>query len=141
MDDELGYVYYSDEQTGVRKYYADPEKGNAELALFAKDGFMRDHEGISIFELEDGTGYILVSDQEANKFHIFTREGTAENPHDHQLVKIIDISTISSDGSEVTSVYLNETFPNGLFVAMSEGKIFQLYDWRDIAGDELKVAR
>lgn len=137
VDDALRYVYYADEQKGVRKYYADPERGNEELALFATEGFMRDHEGISIYCQEDGTGYIIVSDQEANKFHIFSREGTSENSHDHQLLKVIDASTLSSDGNEVTSVYLNETFPNGLFVAMSDDKTFQLYDWRDIAGDDL----
>ncbi len=26
VDDALGYVYYSDEGYGVRKYYADPSK-------------------------------------------------------------------------------------------------------------------
>jgi 3-phytase len=35
VDDALGYVYYSDEGIGVRKYYAEPSKGDQELALFA----------------------------------------------------------------------------------------------------------
>lgn len=41
VDDRLGYVYYSDEGTGVRKYYADAEKGNEELALFCHGRFCR----------------------------------------------------------------------------------------------------
>lgn len=49
VDDELGYVYYSDENMGVRKYYADAEKGNEELALFAQSGITDDHEGLSIY--------------------------------------------------------------------------------------------
>ena len=49
VDDALGYLYYSDETVGVRKYYADPEKGNEELALFATEEFTEDHEGISIY--------------------------------------------------------------------------------------------
>src|SRR5690554_4502572 len=77
VDSELGYVYYSDETIGVRKYYADPDSANVELAIFATTGFTEDHEGISIYKEGNGTGYILVSDQQANKFHIFTREGTA----------------------------------------------------------------
>src|SRR5690606_32631502 len=37
VDNELGYIYYSDEGVGVRKYQADPEKGDdEELALFAE---------------------------------------------------------------------------------------------------------
>lgn len=138
VDDELGYVYYSDEGVGVKKYHADPEKGNEELSLFGQTGFTDDHEGISIYKKENGTGYILVSDQQANQFHIFTREGQADNPHQHTLVKIIKVSTEESDGSEVVSVPLNSDFQQGLFVAMSDDKTFQLYRWEDIAGQELK---
>lgn len=135
VDDELGYVYYSDEGKGIRKYYADPDSSNVELAMFATSGFAEDHEGISIYTQDDGKGYILVSDQQANKFHIFTREGTEEDPHDHRLVKIFNSSTLSSDGSEVTHIALNIQFANGLFVAMSEDKTFHYYSWKDIMGD------
>jgi len=139
VDDALGYIYYSDEGAGVREYYADPEKGNQELALFATEDFTQDHEGISIYNLTDSTGYILVSDQQANRFHIFTREGTATNPHDHKLLKIVNVSTNESDGSEVVSSPLNAHFKHGLFVAMSADKTFQLYRWEDIAGKELQI--
>lgn len=132
VDDEQGYVYYSDETVGVRKYHADPDSTNVELGMFATSGFSEDHEGISIYSKNDKTGYILVSDQQANKFHLFTREGTKENPHEHRLVKIIDVSTVSSDGSEVTAITLNENYPEGLFVAMSEDKTFHYYSWKDI---------
>lgn len=141
VDDELGYVYYSDEGVGVRKYYADPEQGSAEeLALFGTENFTEDNEGISIYKINNGAGYILVSDQQANKFRIFKREGEPDNPHLHQLVKVIDASTMESDGNDVTNAYLNETFPAGLFVAMSDNQTFQYYSWPDIAGDDLIVA-
>lgn len=138
VDEDLGYVYYSDEECGVRKYYADPDKkdANKELALFATEGFTRDHEGISIYKKTDKTGYILVSDQQANKFWIFPREGTSKDPHEHKPIKIIKVSTKSSDGSEVTHVPL-PGFPSGLFVAMSDDKTFQYYSWDDIAGEDL----
>ncbi|MEO7991157.1 MAG: phytase [Chryseolinea sp.] len=139
VDDELGYVYYSDEGVGVHKYYADPEKDTSELALFATTGFTEDHEGISIYNAGDGTGYILVSDQGANQFFIFTREGSLNNPHDHQLLKVVKTSTLESDGSDVTNLSLNSDFKNGLFVAMSTNKTFQYYRWEDIAGRDLKV--
>ncbi len=141
VDNELGYVYYSDETFGVRKYAADPDApdANKELALFATTGFASDHEGISIYKLKDGTGYVLVSDQQNNAFRIFPREGTPGKPHDHPLLKTVDVSAIESDGSEVTSTAL-PGFPNGLFVTMSNGKVFHYYSWDDVAGKDLVKA-
>ncbi len=45
VDNELGYVYYSDEQFGIRKYYADPEKGDNEVAVFGQGDYKEDNEG------------------------------------------------------------------------------------------------
>ncbi|MDF2515605.1 MAG: 3-phytase [Sphingobacterium sp.] len=138
VDNELGYIYYSDEQMGVKQYYADPAKGNQQLALFATEGFTEDHEGISIYKLTDSTGYILVSDQGANRFQIFSREGTKTNPFEHVHLKTVPVMATQSDGSDVVSSYLNDTFKHGLFVAMSDDKTFHYYRWEDIAGQELK---
>lgn len=132
VDNNLGYIYYSDEQYGVHKYYADPEKGNTELALFATKGFISDHEGISIYPTSDTTGYILVSNQQKNTFMVYPREGKGGRAQDHPLIAEIPVSTIESDGSDVTSVPLGDRFPKGLFVAMSNGKVFHYYDWRDM---------
>lgn len=132
VDNELGYVYYSDEQFGIRKYYADPEKGNQELAIFGQAAFKEDNEGISIYKFPDGTGYILVSDQSANRFNVYPREGTKESPHKHNRITSILLSTDQSDGSDVTS-YSLPGFNGGLFVAMSTDKTFQVYKWSDIA--------
>lgn len=138
VDAELGYVYYSDEGVGVRKYYADPERGNAQLALFATTGFAEDHEGISIYKTGPTTGYLLVSDQGANQFQIFPREGEPGHPDEYKLLKVVKVAARISDGSEVTSVALGNSFPHGLFVVMSEGKTFHYYRWEDIIGCEVK---
>ena len=142
VDDALGYVYYSDENVEIRKYYADPdaENANKELALFGDVGFTEDQEGISIYQVTDSTGYILVSDQQANNFNIYKREGEPGNPHHHLLVKVIHVSTNESDGSEITNISLNDKFPGGMFVAMSDDKTFHLYSWKDIAGEDLHIA-
>jgi len=133
VDNELGYVYYADEQFGVRKYYADPAKGNKELAIFAKEGYTEDHEGISIYKTTATTGYILVSDQSANQFKVYSREGV------NKLITTVNVSTNQSDGSDIYSGPLNADFKHGLFVAMSDNRTFQLYRWEDIAGKVLKV--
>jgi 3-phytase len=143
VDAELERVYYSDEKVGVREYQADPDAKNAnkELSLFADQGFVSDHEGISIYKLNKKTGYILVSDQQANRFWIFERQGSGTNPYSHRLVKIIKVATEESDGSEVTNLSLSYEFRSGLFVAMSNGKTFHYYAWEDIAGNDLKKSQ
>ncbi len=132
VDDNLGYIYYADEGYGIRKYYADPAKGDAQLSVFGLDGFKEDREGISIFETSDTTGYILVSDQQAGTFRVFPREGAPDDPHQHDFIATIDVQANESDGSEVTHIGLNEDFPEGLFVAMSDNRTFELYSWAAI---------
>lgn len=142
VDPELGYVYYSDETVGVRKYTVDPDAPDAgrELALIGTTGYASDHEGISIYKLDARTGYLLVSDQQAHQFRIYRREGEPGNPHEHTLLKTVPVAADESDGSEVTSRALGPRFPHGLFVAMSNGRVFHYYAWEDIAGAELKSA-
>lgn len=132
VDQELGYVYYSDEGAGVRKYYADPDSSNTQLALFATTDFTDDHEGIAIYPTTEGKGYILVSDQQANRFHVFTREGSAKGAHDHERVAILPMSTNHSDGSDATATAIGDLYPKGFFVAMSDNRTFQIYNWEKV---------
>lgn len=127
VDDAMGYIYYSDEGYGVHQYYADPAKGNDELLVFGKGDFKEDIEGISIYPSSVDTGYLLVSNQQANTFNVYLRE----NPGKGRIAEI-PVSTLESDGSDVTAVNLGERFPKGIFVAMSNGKVFHIYDWRDL---------
>lgn len=130
VDNELGYVYYSDETVGVRKYYVDPAmNNNTQLAFFAQNDAKRDHEGISIYKTSDTEGYILVSNQQNNSFLVYPREGSSGNPHIHLLLADIPVSTIESDGSDAIKGNFGTTFPNGFLVAMSNGMVFHLYDW------------
>lgn len=130
VDNELGYIYYCDEQFGVKKYLADPEaKDDKELALFGQKDFKADNEGIAIYKTGAKTGYILISNQQANTFMVYAREGADGNPNNHKLLAEIPTSTIECDGADVTNVNLGPKYPNGLFVAMSNGMTFHYYDW------------
>ncbi|QCX52335.1 phytase [Elizabethkingia sp. JS20170427COW] len=134
VDDVLGYIYYSDEGFAVHQYYADPEKGNNELMTFGKGDFKEDIEGISIYPTSEQTGYILVSNQQADTFNVYLRENPAKGK-----IAEIPVSTLESDGSDVTAVPLGEKFPKGIFVAMSNGKVFHIYDWRQLEERILKA--
>jgi 3-phytase len=137
VDNELGYVYYSDERYGIHKSYAHHDSSNVELALFGRSGFTSDSEGISIYKMDDGTGYILVSDQQASKFRVFPREGSMGNSHEHAEIAEVSLRITKSDGSDLTSRNL-PGFPHGLFVAMSDDGTFQFYKWEDLAGTSLR---
>ncbi|HBE69043.1 MAG TPA: 3-phytase [Planctomycetaceae bacterium] len=142
-DDSLGYVYYSDEAVGIRKYYADPSRGDEQLAVFGTDGFMEDREGIALIATGPTSGHILVSDQQANLFHVFTRCGSKSQPHQHSRIGVVRLSTVESDGCDATSVSLggrDSAFSSGLFVAMSDDQTFHFYAWQNIA-DALGIKR
>ncbi|MBP4139524.1 phytase [Flavobacterium geliluteum] len=130
VDNELGMIYYCDEQFGIRKYKADPAlNDNKEVALFGKTDFKADNEGIAIYKKTDSTGYILVSNQQANTFMVYPREGANGNPNNYPLLAEIPTSTIECDGADVTNVNLGKNYKNGLFVAMSNGMTFHYYTW------------
>ena len=129
VDDALGYVYYSDEGVGVRKYFADPDSGSRELALFATTGVREDHEGLAIFQRDSATGYILLSDQGANRLQVFPREGKAGDAHEHPLLAVIPVMAQQTDGLDVTSRSLGPAFPQGLLAMMSNRGAFHFYRW------------
>lgn len=132
VDDRLGYVYYSDEMFGVRKYHADPDSGSTELGVFATRGVVSDHEGLAIYQRDDSTGYILLSDQQGGRLHVFPREGTPANRHDHPLLAVIPVLARETDGVEVTARALGPAFPHGMLVMMSSQEGFHFYRWDDV---------
>jgi 3-phytase len=142
-DDELGYVYASDEAEAVRKYYADPELNkNEQIIAFAKrDGIKGDREGIGIYKCDDGTGYILISSQGNQSVKIYRREGEKDNPHQHDLLAtVVTNGAKSTDGLEVTSRPAGPKFPKGFLAKHhSDGRNFSFYAWEDIAGKSLRV--
>jgi 3-phytase len=87
IDDELGFVYYADEEYGIHKWHADPDHPEAgrELAVFGRDGFRGQREGLAVVAGPDGTGFILCSDQipGGSELRLFPREARRAAPHAH----------------------------------------------------------
>ena len=139
VDDELGYVYYADEGDGIHKWHADPDHADAtrELAHFGKDGFRADREGIAIYALSGGKGYIVCTDQlsGSSEYRVYRREGEPGKPHDHSTaLKIFRGGADSTDGIEISSAALGPKFPHGLMAAMnSSSRNFLIFSWDDIA--------
>lgn len=137
VDDALGYVYYSDERFGIRKYQADPDHPEAakELAVLGRDGYQGDREGLAIYATPNGGGYLVSSDQVpgATRLMIYARNGSARGPHDQPLLAAVPTDADATDGLDLTSTPL-PGFPGGLLAMMnSTPKNFLLYQWSDVA--------
>ncbi|GAA3595163.1 hypothetical protein GCM10022396_10350 [Flavivirga amylovorans] len=124
VDDETGIVYYSDEMYCIRKYYAEPLKGDDEIYCFGKEYFKEDIEGIAIAKYQD-KGYLIVSNQQAHTFNVFDLKTNA-------FIKEINLGTIETDGCDVTTAKLGAKFPNGLFVSMNNKKNFFFHDLKKL---------
>jgi len=125
VDAELGYVYYSDEGHCIRKYHAEPSKGNKEISCFGGEYFYKDIEGIAIAKMKDYSGYLIVSDQQKGQFNLFDRKTNT-------FIKAVNLNSKETDGCEVVTTPLNDTFSSGLFVAMNDEKDFYFYDLKRI---------
>jgi len=132
VDDALGFLYYSDEGVGVRKYHADPDSAVTQLALLATSGVRDDHEGLAIYATDSTTGYIVLSDQGANRIHVFAREGSAGAPHSHPVLAVIPVMAQQTDGLDITSRPMGAAFPDGMLAMMSNRGAFHFYRWADV---------
>jgi 3-phytase len=139
VDDALGYAYYADEADGIHKWHADPDRPDAgrELAHFARSGFRGDREGVAVYAVPDGTGYIVCTDQleRDSEYHVYSREGEPGNPHDHSReIAVYRGGADATDGIEITSAALGPTLPHGVMVAMNSGRRnFLLFRWDEMA--------
>lgn len=127
VDAENGFVFYADEDYGIRKYHADPDHPQAaqELTGFGTTGFHGNREGIAIYKTPGG-GYIVCSDQipGGSEYRIYRRDG------DHAFVKAVRGDADSTDGLDAISTPLSPRFPKGLLVTMnSSAKNFLVFDW------------
>jgi 3-phytase len=139
-DDVLGYLYVAEEDEAVHKYVADPDSGiDDAIGTFAlDDGIEGDREGIALYACEDGSGYLVLSSQGNSTFKIYERQGTNSfvktiRPLDHN-----GDPGLTTDGLDVTSTPAGSTFPAGFLVSQG-GSRFHVYDWRDLAEDDLSL--
>jgi 3-phytase len=125
VDPRDGIVYYSDETFGVRKYWADPERGAAELGVLAREGFQAQREGIAVYG-----DWILVTDQidGGSRYFAYPRRGDQARP-----AAILLGGADATDGIDATDANLGPRFPRGLLVAMNSGaKNFLVFRGEDL---------
>ncbi|AUP79845.1 phytase [Flavivirga eckloniae] len=124
VDDEAGIVYYSDEGHCIRKYHAEPLKGDKEIYCFGGEYFKEDIEGIAIAKYQD-KGFLIVSNQQAHTFNVFDLKTNT-------FIKEVNLGTKETDGCDVTTMALGDKFPDGLFVSMNDEKNFFFHDLKKL---------
>lgn len=145
-DDENGALYIAEEDVGVWRYAAEPDgdAGRRQVDSTAPQGRLKaDVEGIGIFRGKDGAGYLVVSNQGADNYALYRREG------DNAFVGFFSIvandelgidGASETDGLDVTSAPLGGQFPHGMLVVQDgrnitpvERQNFKLVPWERIA--------
>ncbi len=145
-DDETGALYIAEENGGFFRYSARPDGGTERREIDRVDGpngLKADIEGVEIWAGRDGTGFIVLSNQGADNYAVYRREG------DNAFVGIFHVvadpdrgidGVSETDGLDVVSAPLGAKFPQGLLVVQDgrnlsprERQNFKYVSWRDIA--------
>jgi len=145
-DDETGALYVAEEDVALWRYGADPGSGSARRAIDqvgGASGLVADLEGVSIWHGRGGGGYIVLSNQGANRYAVYRRDDTNAYVGSFELVDDartgID-GTADTDGLAVTSQPVGPRFPDGLLVVQDGSNLpagqnqnFKYVSWRDVA--------
>ncbi|MEJ5170788.1 MAG: phytase [Fimbriimonadales bacterium] len=127
VDDELGHVYYADEGHSVRKIFADPEhpRFGEQLAEFGHRFYQGDREGLAVYSLPGGRGFLLSSNQIKGGSEVLVYDRRSP----HALLARLRLGADDTDGLDCTSKPL-PGFPHGLLAVMnSEGKNYLVADF------------
>lgn len=146
-DDEAGVLYVGEEDVGLWRISAEPDGGTTPTSIATVEGneaLHDDLEGIGLYDLGGGRGYLVVSSQGDNTFAVFRREGNNEYIGSFSALAdpALGIDGISeTDGLEVLSANLGGPYGGGIFIAQDGRNIapqeyqnFKLVPWSAIAG-------
>lgn len=145
-DDHDGALYVDEEDIGLWRMSAEPGGGDAKTIVqkIADNPAVKDDfEGLGIYDLGDGRGYIVVSSQGNDTYAVYRREGKQEYLGSFAVVAdpLRGIDGISeTDGLEVTSRNLGPGFEHGAMIAQDgrnvmpvENQNYKYVPWESIA--------
>jgi 3-phytase len=145
-DDSTSTLYVAEEDIALWRVTAEPLRSAVPRAIDRVDSNPRikdDLEGVGIYDLGGGRGYIIVSSQGNDSYAVYRRE--AEQAYLGSFAIIADpangIDGVSeTDGLDVSSANLGPGFEHGALVAQdgrnvlpTENQNFKYIDWRAIA--------
>lgn len=145
-DDATGTLYVDEEDVALWRMPAIARAGVDKVAVARVDstpGLKDDLEGLGIYDLGNGRGYIVVSSQGNDSYAVFRREGKQEYLGSFAVVAdpVRGIDGISeTDGLEISSRNLGPGFEHGAMVAQDgrnvmpvENQNYKMVPWSAIA--------
>lgn len=145
-DDHSGALYVNEEDVGLWRMSASPDGGDTKTIVerIADNPAVKDdYEGLGIYDLGDGRGYLVVSSQGNDSYAVYRREGKQEYLGSFAVVAdpVRGIDGISeTDGLEVTSRNLGPGFEHGAMIAQDgrnvmpvENQNYKVVPWESIA--------
>ncbi|GAB3315473.1 phytase [Luteimonas notoginsengisoli] len=145
-DDDSGVLYVNEEDVAMWRMPAEPDGGDPRTAVqrVADNPAIRDDlEGVGIYHLGDGRGYVVVSSQGNDTYAVYRLEGGQEYLGSFAVVAdpVRGIDGISeTDGLEVTSRNLGPGFEHGAMIAQDgrnvmpvENQNYKYVPWESIA--------
>ena len=122
-DDDAGVLYVGEEDVALWRMDAEPDGGDAMTAVdrVADNPAIEDDlEGVGLYDLGGGRGYVIVSSQGNNTYAVYRRDGDRAYLGSFAIVadpaRGID-GVSETDGLDVTSRNLGPGFESGALVA------------------------
>ncbi|WP_273544262.1 phytase [Luteimonas saliphila] len=145
-DDASATLYVGEEDVALWKLPAEPDGGDEMTAVDRVDAnpaIRDDIEGMGLYHLGDGRGYIVASSQGNDTYAVYRLEGSQEYLGSFAVAgdPVRGIDGISeTDGLEVSSGNLGPGFEHGAFVAQDgrnvmpvENQNYKIVPWKAIA--------
>ncbi len=144
-DDQTGALYVAEEDGGFWRYDASADGGDERREIDrvgGPSGLVADIEGVAIWHGDSGRGYVVLSNQGANSYALYRRDGGNDfvgmfQIDDDPSREIDGVS--GTDGLAVTGRPIGPRFPEGLLVVQDGSNLpagqhqnFKFVSWREI---------
>jgi len=121
-DDETGILYVGEEDVALWALSAEPDAGDDKTAIdriAENPALVADLEGVALYDLGHGRGYLVVSSQGNSTFAVYRREGAREYLGSFEIVDnpALGIDGVSdTDGIDISSANLGPGYEVGAMV-------------------------
>jgi 3-phytase len=145
VDEEEQTLFAAVEEAGIYAFDLGKPMANPQFINQSDEentNIKYDVEGLALYYLPQGEGYLIASSQGNNSYAIFNRK----EPHEYLgsfQVTAADIDGVSdTDGIDVTNQAFGSIYPSGLFICQDgsntdsgekQSQNFKLVHWEDIA--------